>query len=28
VRTTRWEIRDPDENEDCARRWLAYATSQ
>jgi hypothetical protein len=27
VRRTRWEIRDEGENEDCARRWLSYATS-
>jgi hypothetical protein len=26
VRRTRWEIREEGENEDCARRWLAYAT--
>ena len=23
-----WTIRDEGDNEDCARRWLAYATSQ
>ncbi len=27
-RSTRWTIRDEGDNEDCARRWLAYATSQ
>jgi hypothetical protein len=26
VRRTRWEIREQGENEDCARRWLSYAT--
>jgi hypothetical protein len=26
VRRTRWEIREQGENEDCARRWIAYAT--
>jgi hypothetical protein len=28
VRRTRWEIREEGENEECARRWLAYATSR
>ena len=27
-RLTRWTIRDDGENPQCARRWLAYATSQ
>jgi hypothetical protein len=27
VRRTRWEIREEGENEECARRWLSYATS-
>ena len=27
-RETRWEIRRDAPNPDCARRWLAYATSQ
>jgi hypothetical protein len=26
VRRIRWEIREQGENENCARRWLAYAT--
>jgi hypothetical protein len=26
VRETRWELRQEGENDDCARRWLAYAT--
>jgi hypothetical protein len=26
VRRTRWEIREEGENEECARRWIAYAT--
>jgi hypothetical protein len=26
LRRTRWKIREQGENEDCARRWLAYAT--
>jgi len=28
VRRTRWAIREDGENEDCAERWLDYATSQ
>jgi spermidine/putrescine-binding protein len=27
-RLTRWTIRADGENPDCARRWIAYATSQ
>jgi hypothetical protein len=27
VRETRWELREEGANEDCARRWLAYATT-
>ncbi|HKF14190.1 MAG TPA: hypothetical protein VKB13_03075 [Gaiellaceae bacterium] len=27
-RLTRWTIRQDGENPECARRWLAYATSQ
>jgi hypothetical protein len=27
-RSTRWTTRDEGENPDCARRWVAYATSQ
>jgi hypothetical protein len=27
-RATRWAIREEGENEDCAERWLDYATSQ
>lgn len=27
-RRTRWVIREDGENEDCAERWLDYATSQ
>jgi hypothetical protein len=27
-RLTRWAIREDGENPDCARRWVAYATSQ
>jgi hypothetical protein len=27
-RSTRWTIREDGENPECARRWLAYATSQ
>ena len=27
IRRTRWTIREEGENEDCARRWLSYATS-
>jgi hypothetical protein len=26
-RSTRWTIRNEGENRDCARRWIAYATS-
>jgi hypothetical protein len=26
VRRNRWKIREQGENEDCARRWLTYAT--
>jgi hypothetical protein len=27
-RETRWTFREAGENQDCARRWVAYATSQ
>jgi hypothetical protein len=27
-RSTRWTIREDGDNPDCARRWVAYATSQ
>jgi hypothetical protein len=27
-RLTRWTIREGGDNPDCARRWIAYATSQ
>jgi hypothetical protein len=27
-RLTRWTIREDGDNPDCARRWVAYATSQ
>jgi hypothetical protein len=27
-RETRWTIREAGDNPDCARRWVAYATSQ
>jgi hypothetical protein len=27
-RATRWVVREDGENEDCAERWLDYATSQ
>lgn len=27
-RATRWRIREQGENPECARRWVAYATSQ